>query len=76
MFDPRQKWASGALTGGFIFSRGGAAALMQDIRYVGLCAKLGLCSYWVETGRWPDCAQPDLLPYDFKAEARRLVGPL
>jgi TolB-like protein len=75
MFDPRQKWASGPLTGGFIFSRGGAAALMEDVRYVELCAKLGLCDYWVATGRWPDCAQPGAVPYDFKAEARRLAKP-
>jgi hypothetical protein len=47
--------------------------MVRDIRFVGLCAKLGLCDYWVKSGRWPDCA--DQTPYDFKAEARRLAGP-
>jgi hypothetical protein len=46
--------------------------MMRDIRFVGLCAKLGLCDYWVASGRWPDCA--DRAPYDFKAEAQRLAG--
>jgi TolB-like protein len=45
--------------------------MQADPRFVGLCAKLGLCDYWVETGRWPDCA--DDVPYDFRAESRRLV---
>jgi TolB-like protein len=42
-----------------------------DIRFVGLCAKLGLCDYWVKSGKWPDCA--DEVVYDFRAEARRLA---
>jgi hypothetical protein len=44
----------------------------QDVRFVGLCAKLGLCDYWVSTGKWPDCA--DDVPYDFRAEARQHVS--
>jgi hypothetical protein len=47
--------------------------MMPDIRFVGLCAKLGLCDYWVKTGRWPDCAEDGVLAYDFKAECRRLA---
>ncbi len=47
---------------------------MYDIRFVGLCAKLGLCDYWVKTGRWPDCAELVASDYDFKAEARRLAA--
>jgi TolB-like protein len=48
--------------------------MMRDIRFVGLCAKLGFCDYWVKTERWPDCVE-DVAPYyDFKAEARRLAG--
>jgi TolB-like protein len=72
MFDPQLRWASGPLTGGFIFSRGGNLRMMTDIRFVGLCAKLGLGDYWIETGKWPDCA--DEVSYDFRAEARRLAG--
>ena len=45
-------------------------SMRTDPRFVRLCGKLGLCDYWVETGRWPDCA--DEVPYDFRAEARRL----
>ena len=45
--------------------------MMGDIRFVQLCHKIGLSTYWVATGHWPDCA--DQLPYDFKAEVRRLV---
>jgi hypothetical protein len=38
------------------------------------CTRLGLCDYWVKTGRWPDCAD-ELTPYyDFRAEARRHVA--
>jgi tetratricopeptide (TPR) repeat protein len=59
---------------GIIFDPQFCASLMRDIRFVGLCAKLGLCDYWVQTGRWPDCAAAPGLDYDFKAEARRLAG--
>ena len=47
--------------------------MMRDPRFPRLCAKLGLCDYWVKTDRWADCAAPGVLPYDFKAEARRLA---
>ena len=46
------------------------AAMRRDVRFLDLCAKLGLCSYWVETGRWPDCAQ-DITTYNFEDGARR-----
>jgi hypothetical protein len=72
MFDPKQRWASGALSGSFIFSRGAASRMMDDVRFVGLCAKIGLVDYWTATERWPDCA--DAVSYDFKAEARRLAA--
>jgi hypothetical protein len=38
----------------------------RDPRFVDLCARIGLCDYWVASERWPDCAE--WLPYDFKAE--------
>lgn len=44
-----------------------AAEMRSDPRFVHLCGKLGLCDYWAETDRWPDCA--DEVPYDFRAEA-------
>ena len=45
--------------------------MRRDRRFVDFCAKLGLCDYWVKSGRWPDCADASVLPYDFKAECRR-----
>ena len=49
-------------------------SMIRDIRFVGLCARLGLCAYWVKSDGWPDCADEGLLPYDFKAECRRLAA--
>lgn len=74
MFDDEQRSPNGAGGGSSIFSPVFAPGLMQDIRFVGLCAKLGLVDYWVKSDCWPDCAEAGVLPYDFKAEARRLLG--
>jgi TolB-like protein len=49
----------------------GESAMQQDPRYVRLCARLGLCDYWVRTERWPDCADAVAPYYDFRSEARR-----
>jgi len=46
-------------------------AMIDDPRFVTLCAKMGLTKYWIDTDHWPDCA--DQVPYDFRAEARRLT---
>jgi TolB-like protein len=46
-----------------------AKLLRSDPRFLGLCARLGLVAHWIETGRWPDCA--DTVPYDFRLEAER-----
>ena len=46
-------------------------ALRADPRFLRLCAKLGLCDYWVQSGNWPDCA--DEVDYDFRAQASVLV---
>lgn len=45
-------------------------AMRDDPRFVRLCDKLGLCIYWRETGRWPDCV--DDLPYDFRDAVHRI----
>jgi TolB-like protein len=74
MFDPEQRSPNGTVGETIIFSAISNAAMMRDIRFVALCAKLGLCDYWVKTGRWPDCAEAVASYYDFKAEARRLAG--
>ena len=52
-----------------------AAALRSDPRVLDLAHRHGLVHYWATSGKWPDfCAQPDL-PYDCRAEARRLLAP-
>jgi TolB-like protein len=71
MFDPDAAPPAGWANPGLIFSKSGNGKLMADPRFVMLCAKLGLCGYWLKSGHWPDCAEPGELPYDFKAEARR-----
>ena len=43
--------------------------LRNDVRFVGLCARLGLVEYWTSTGKWPDCA--DEVSYDFTAECEK-----
>jgi TolB-like protein len=48
-------------------------AIRKDIRFMDLCQRLGLCDYWVETNRWPDCATDVSPHYDLQAEARRRV---
>jgi len=55
---------------GVIFSP--RATMNQDPRFVDLCDRIGLCTYWVQTDRWPDCAK--WTPYDFKAEAVRAAS--
>ena len=62
----------GAYTTAIIFDQVVNAEMMRDVRFIGLCAKMGLCTYWVQTDRWPVCAE--IVPYDFKAECRRLAS--
>jgi TolB-like protein len=64
---PSGPWAPGVLFSSFNES------MRRDHRFVRLCAKLGLVDYWVSAECWPDCAEPDDLPYDFRAECRQLV---
>jgi adenylate cyclase len=48
----------------------GMPELRSDPRFARLCARLGLVEFWLETGKWPDCA--DEVPYDFKAECAKV----
>lgn len=70
MFDPKAAWPHGSLHASYIFNLTANRGMIADRRFPRLCAKLGLCDYWLESGRWPDCA--DMVAYDFRAEARRL----
>ena len=72
MFDPDKPSPNGEAGPAGIFSVLEAGPLQRDPRFIRLCAKLGLCDYWIESGRWPDCA--DEVPYDFRAETRQLVS--
>jgi len=75
MFDETGRMPAGRSYGhGIVLLPGSNRAMIDDIRFVGLCAKLGLCDYWVKTDKWPDIAVDLPLNYDFKAEARRLVA--
>jgi TolB-like protein len=56
---------------GAMFGRLGAP-LIADPRFLRFCGKLGLVHYWLETGRWPDCA--DRVRYDFRAEAQKVAA--
>jgi tetratricopeptide (TPR) repeat protein len=72
MFDPRRRWESGGVAGSMIFNVGLNGRMIADPRFPRLCAKLGLCRYWAEADRWPDCA--DAVDYDFRGECRRLAA--
>jgi hypothetical protein len=69
---PITSLTTGGSTPAILFDAKGNAALINDARFVGLCGKLGLGDYWIETEQWPDCAAT--VSYDFKAECRRLAG--
>jgi hypothetical protein len=74
MFDPEGPPPSQGNNPSYIFDLPANRLLLSDPRFVGLCAKLDLVDYWTKTERWPDCAEDGVLPYDFKAEARRLAA--
>jgi TolB-like protein/two-component SAPR family response regulator len=66
MFDPDGPLPSGSFPGTVL---GRWSALNKTPRFIGLCDRLGLCAYWTQTWRWPDCVE--WTPYDFKAEVGR-----
>ena len=74
VFDPKRLWLGGTIFPGIIFNVTQNNDMMRDPRFPRLCSKLGLCDYRVKTDRWPDCAAAGVLPYDFKAEVRRLAA--
>lgn len=69
----------------FVFDREGApisahypgtimgrwSPIIRDLRGLRLLHRVGLCDYWLTSGKWPDCV--DYVPYDFKAETLRIV---
>jgi TolB-like protein len=49
--------------------------IRTDVRFMDICARLGLCDYWVSTNRWPDCLTDVASHYNLQAEARQRVLP-
>lgn len=72
LFKPGGRLLPGEVSTNTIFYSS-AEALRQDPRFVRFCARLGLCDYWVETERWPDCVDELSETYDFRALARASV---
>ena len=66
VFDPDGLMPSGYFPGVVM---GPWSALNRLPRFIELADNLGLCAYWEESDRWPDCIA--WVPYDFKAEVRR-----
>lgn len=72
MFEPGTFYMAGGHNIDFLCSLSHNAPMIEDVRFIRLCAKLGLVTYWIDNDRWPDCV--DSVPYDFRAEVRRLAG--
>jgi TolB-like protein len=72
IFDDDGGHVAGDYNPGIIFNRATNWPMMSDPRFVRLCHKLRYIDFWLEAGRWPDCAAH--VPYDFEGVARRLAG--
>jgi hypothetical protein len=66
VFDPDGPLPSAMFPGVIL---GPWSVINKSPKFLDLADRLGLCAYWRESGRWPDCVE--WLPYDLKAEARR-----
>jgi adenylate cyclase len=73
-FDPKASASRNTADPADIFAPANTA-MRADVRFVRLCAKLGLCDYWLQSGHWPDCADEGVVPYDFRAACRQAVDP-
>lgn len=47
------------------------STLIDAPDFVDLCDRLGLCRYWGNSNKWPDCVE--WVAYDFKAEVRARI---
>jgi hypothetical protein len=73
LFQPEGRQADDTFLPSVIFGATNAA-IRRDPRFPVLCAKLGLCDYWLESGRWPDCADELAGVYDFRASVAAAAG--
>lgn len=55
-----------------LFVSNGGAPIWRHARFPALAARFGLAQYWIESGKWPDCAAE--VDYDFKAACRAAAG--
>jgi hypothetical protein len=55
-----------------LFVAGLGEPIWRHRRFTHLCARLGLAQYWLESGKWPDCAAA--VDYDFAAACREAAG--
>ena len=69
VFDPAAPPPGGWITESILFATGGDHPMVKDPRFIDYCKKLGLCEYWISSGRWPDVADDPSMPYDFRALA-------
>ena len=73
IFTPEGRPPDSLFLTGIIFGAMGRD-LRRDPRFVDLCDKLGICDYWVATGRWPDCEHEVAPHYDLRARSLELVA--
>ncbi|HEY2051104.1 MAG TPA: hypothetical protein VGH03_17330 [Caulobacteraceae bacterium] len=73
LFQPEGRRADATMLPSVIFGATNAG-IRRDPRFPELCAKLGLCDYWLGSGRWPDCADELAGVYDFRARAAAAVS--
>lgn len=57
-----------------LFVSSGGTPIWRHPRFPALCARLELAQYWIESGKWPDCAAD--VDYDFKAACAEAVAAL
>jgi hypothetical protein len=55
-----------------LFVATGGEPVWKHQRFARIAARLGLAEYWIETGKWPDCAA--YVDYDFKAACKAALG--
>ena len=76
IFQPGARPPAGWSNESMLFFRSGTQPMVCDPRFVTLCTRLGLSEYWLSQDEWPDCADEDFLPYDFRAAVAQSVEEL
>lgn len=74
LFDSHARPPGGWTNETMLFNQSGERPMVRDPRFVEVCKAFGLAEYWVQSGNWPDCAEDDVLPYDFRSAIRSAVA--